>query len=47
MAGVRCDDVAVAFGCNPQTMRQHDIAVEEQENGDRVRYAASLRFRRA
>ena len=36
MAGVSYDDAAVAFGCNPQTMRQHYIAVDETEISDRV-----------
>ena len=36
MAGVSYDDAAVAFGCNPQTMRQHYIALDEVEISDRV-----------
>jgi integrase len=36
MAGVSFDDAAVAFGCNPETMRQHYVALEEQEISDRV-----------
>lgn len=36
MAGVSYDDAAIAFGCNPQTMRQHYIALEETEISDRV-----------
>ena len=36
MAGVTYDDAAVAFGCNPQTMRQHYIALDEVEISDRV-----------
>lgn len=36
MAGVSYDDAAVAFGCNPQTMRQHYIALDETEISDRV-----------
>ncbi len=36
MAGVSYDDAAIAFGCNPQTMREHYIALEEQEISDRV-----------
>ena len=35
-AGVSYDDAAIAFGCNPQTMRQHYIALEETEISDRV-----------
>ena len=36
MAGVSYDDAAVAFGCNPQTMREHYIALDEQQITDRV-----------
>ena len=36
MAGVSYDDAAVAFGCNPQTVRQHDIALDEVAISDRV-----------
>ena len=36
MAGVSYDDAAVAFGCNPQTMRQHYIALDEVTISDRV-----------
>ena len=36
MAGVSYDDDAIAFGCNPQTMRQHYIALDETEISDRV-----------
>ncbi len=36
MAGVSFDDAAVAFGCNPQTMRQHYISLDEVEISDRV-----------
>ena len=36
MAGVSYDDVAIAFGCNPQTMREHYLALEEQQISDRV-----------
>ena len=36
MAGVSYDDAAVAFGCNPKTMRQHYIALDEVEISDRV-----------
>ena len=36
MAGVSFDDAAVAFGCDPNTMRKHYIALEEQDIADRV-----------
>ena len=36
MAGVSYDDAAIAFGCNPQTMRQHYIALDEVGSSDRV-----------
>jgi hypothetical protein len=36
MTGVSYDDAAVAFGCNPQTMRQHYIALDEMAISDRV-----------
>ena len=36
MAGISYDDAAVAFGCNPQTMRQHYIALDEVDISDRV-----------
>ena len=36
MAGVSYDDAAVAFGCNPQTMREHYIALDEVAISDRV-----------
>jgi hypothetical protein len=36
MAGVSFDDAAVAFGCNPETMRRHYIALDEVAITDRV-----------
>ena len=36
MAGVSYDDAAIAFGCNPDTMRKHYLALEEIEISDRV-----------
>ena len=36
LAGVRYDDAAVAFGCNPQRMRQYCIALDEVTISDRV-----------
>jgi site-specific recombinase XerD len=36
MAGVSYDDAAVAFGCNPQTMREHYVALDELTISDRV-----------
>jgi hypothetical protein len=36
MAGVSYEDAAIAFGCNPDTMRQHYIALNEVEISDRV-----------
>jgi hypothetical protein len=36
MAGVTYDDAAVAFGCKPDTMRKHYIALDEQDISDRV-----------
>ncbi len=36
MAGVSYEDAAIAFGCNPDTMRQHYIALDEVEVSDRV-----------
>jgi hypothetical protein len=35
-SGISYDDAAVAFGCNPQTMRQHYIALDEVDISDRV-----------
>jgi site-specific recombinase XerC len=34
--GVSCDDASVAFGCNPETMRKHYVAVDEQPISDSV-----------
>ena len=36
MAGVGFDDAAVAFGCHPETMRKHYVALDETEISDRV-----------
>ena len=36
LAGISYDDAAVAFGCNPDTMRQHYIALDEVDISDRV-----------
>ncbi len=36
MAGVSYDDAAVAFGCHPETMRKHYIAIDETEITDKV-----------
>jgi site-specific recombinase XerC len=36
MAGISYDDAAIAFGCNPGTMRQHYISLNEVEISDRV-----------
>ena len=35
-AGVSYEHAAVAFGCNPATMRQHYIALDEVAISDRV-----------
>ena len=35
-AGVSYEDAAVAFGCNPDTMRKHYIALDETAVSDRV-----------
>lgn len=35
-AGIGCDDAAIAFGCNPETMRRHYIAIDEQAISDSV-----------
>jgi hypothetical protein len=29
MAGVRVEDAAIAFACDPETMRQHYLALDE------------------
>ena len=36
MAGVSYEDAAIAFGCNPETMRQHYLALDEIAITDRV-----------
>jgi integrase len=36
MAGIGCDDAAIAFGCNPATMRKHYLAIDEQAVSDAV-----------
>lgn len=36
MAGVGFDDAAVAFGCHPETMRKHYVALDETAISDRV-----------
>jgi hypothetical protein len=36
MAGVSYEDAAIAFGCNPNTMREHYLALAETEITDRV-----------
>jgi integrase len=36
MAGVSYEDAAIAFGCNPNTMREHYLSLEEVEISDRV-----------
>jgi hypothetical protein len=36
MAGVGFDDAAVAFGCHPETVRKHYVALDETEISDRV-----------
>ena len=35
-AGVSYEEAAIAFGCNPQTMRWHYIALDEVAISDRV-----------
>jgi integrase len=35
-AGVSEREAAIAFGCNPDTMRRHYVAIDEQEVTDRV-----------
>jgi hypothetical protein len=34
--GIPYDDAATAFGCNPETMRKHYVAVDEQAISDSV-----------
>jgi integrase len=36
MAGIKVEDAAIAFGCDPETMRQHYLALDEQAIADRV-----------
>lgn len=36
MAGVSFDDAAVAFGCHPETMRQHYTSLDEETITDKV-----------
>ncbi|MBY0589670.1 tyrosine-type recombinase/integrase [bacterium] len=36
MAGVPCDEAAIAFACNPETMRKHYLVVDELAITDRV-----------
>ena len=36
MSGVTESDAAIAFGCSPQTMRQHYLALDEKEIADSV-----------
>jgi integrase len=36
MAGVAESDAAIAFGCNPETMRKHYLALDEAQISDRV-----------
>jgi integrase len=36
MLGVTYDDAAIAFGCNPETMRRHYLALNEVDITDRV-----------
>ena len=36
MAGVIEDDAAIAFGCTPQTMREHYLALDEESISDDV-----------
>ena len=36
MLGVTYDDAAFAFGCNPETMRRHYLALNEVDITDRV-----------
>jgi hypothetical protein len=35
-AGISYEDAAVAFGCNPETMRKHYVAIDEIMVSDRV-----------
>jgi hypothetical protein len=36
MADINVDDGAIAFGCHPETMRKHYLALEEKAISDRV-----------
>ena len=45
-AGVSYEDAAVAFGCNPDTMRKHYIALDEIAVSDRVMEAIQGGMRR-
>ena len=36
MAGVSFEEAAIAFGCHPETMRQHYLALDEVAITDRV-----------
>jgi integrase len=36
MAGIKVEDAAIAFGCDPETMREHYLALDEQAIADRV-----------
>ncbi len=35
-AGIKIEDAAIAFGCDPETMREHYLALDEQAMADRV-----------
>ena len=35
-AGIKIEDAAIAFGCDPETMREHYLALDEQAIADRV-----------
>ncbi len=35
-AGIKVEDAAIAFGCDPETMREHYLAFDEQAIADRV-----------
>ena len=36
MLGIRCDDAALARRCNPHKMRQHYIALDNDEIANRL-----------
>jgi hypothetical protein len=40
--GISYEDAAVAFGCNPDTMRKHYIAFDEVAVSDRVMQAIQV-----